>query len=127
MKVYHFRFPIRYQCIARDGVPVYFEGPSPSIRQPQPNFSNPEVRAKVKPKIEKVIKRRYMAKVTTGFELKSLIKYFVVPKGLDDIRVVYDGTANELNDAVWAPSFWLPTIDYRVAGAGFGLRVLDGG
>jgi hypothetical protein len=27
---------------------------------------------------------------------------------------VYDGTASGLNDALWAPSFWLPTIDSLV-------------
>jgi hypothetical protein len=42
-------------------------------------------------------------------KLKSLTKYFAVPKGLDYIRIVYDGTASGLNEAVWAPSFWLPT------------------
>ena len=78
--------------------------------QRQPEFADPRVRDRVKPKIEKVIKRRYMARVSTGIKLKSLIKYFAVPKGLEDIRIVYDGTASGLNDAVWAPSFWLPTI-----------------
>jgi hypothetical protein len=113
-KVYHFRFPLRYQKMARDGVPVYFETPGPSKMQPQPKFSDPEVLNRVRPKVEKVIKRRYMARVTTGLKLKSLIKYFAVPKGIDDIRIVYDGTASGLNDAVWAPSFWLPTIDSLV-------------
>jgi hypothetical protein len=82
--------------------------------KPQPTFADDGVRERVKPKIEKVIKRRYMARVTTGLRLKSLIKYFAVPKGIDDIRIVYDGTASGLNDSVWAPSFWLPTIDSLV-------------
>ncbi len=43
--------------------------------------------------------------------MKSLIKYFAVPKGEDDIRMVYDATANKLNVCVWVPTFWLPTID----------------
>ena len=64
--------------------------------------------------MEKVIRRRYMARVTSGLKLRSLIKYFAVHKGLDDVRIVYDGTASGLNDAVWAPSFWLPTIDSLV-------------
>ena len=113
-RVYHFRFPLRYQKMARDGVKIFFEKPGPQIMQPQPEFADPEVRARVKPKVEKVIRRRYMTRVTTGLKLKSLIKYFAVPKGLDDVRIVYDGTASGLNDAVWAPSFWLPTIDSLV-------------
>ena len=47
----------------------------------------------------------------SGLDLKSLIKYFAVPKGDDDIRIVYDATANKLNECVWVPSFWLPTLD----------------
>jgi len=113
-RVYHFRFPIRYQRIARDGVPVFFEQPGPSVMQPQPEFKDPEVRERVREKVTKVMKRRYVVRLTTGLDLKSLIKYFAVPKGLDDIRIVYDGTASGLNDAVWAPSFWLPTIDSLV-------------
>jgi hypothetical protein len=48
---------------------------------------------------------------TTLENLKSIIRYFAVPKGEEDIRIVYDTTASSLNDCVWAPSFWLPTID----------------
>ncbi len=48
---------------------------------------------------------------TTMENLKSIIRYFAVPKGEEDIRIVYDATASGLNDHVWTPSFWLPTID----------------
>ena len=100
--------------MALDGVPVFFERPGPSVMQPQPEFKDPTIRDRVWPKVEKVMKRRYIVRLTTGVDLKSLIKYFAVPKGLDDIRIVYDGTASGLNEAVWAPSFWLPTIDSLV-------------
>ena len=30
------------------------------------------------------------------------------------MRLVYDTTANKLNECVWVPSFWLPTIDSLV-------------
>ncbi len=39
-----------------------------------------------------------------------------MPKGEDDIRLVYDATANQLNECVWVPTFWLPTIDSLVRG-----------
>ncbi len=61
-----------------------------------------------KDKIFKVVKRQYLR--TTGLKVKSLIKYFAVPKGDEDIKLVYDATANHLNECVWAPTFWLPTI-----------------
>jgi hypothetical protein len=68
-----------------------------------------------KSKILKVVKRRYLKTVDIG-SIKSLIKYFAVQKGDDDIRLVYDATANRLNECVWAPPFWLPTIDTLVRG-----------
>ena len=59
-----------------------------------------------------MIKRRYL--LTTDLPIKSFIKKIVVPKGEDDIRLVYNATANKLNECVWVPSFWLPTIDSLV-------------
>ena len=47
----------------------------------------------------------------TGVDIKPLIRYFGVPKGEDNIRVVYNATANRFNEAICVPSFWLPTID----------------
>ena len=35
--------------------------------------------------------------VKIGIDLKSLIKYFAVPKGGNDIHIVYDTTVNKLN------------------------------
>ena len=40
-----------------------------------------------------------------------MIKYFAVPKGLEDWRIVFDAGANKLNDVVWVPSFFLPTVN----------------
>ena len=37
------------------------------------------------------------------------ISFFGVPKGDDDIRMVYDGMKSRINSATWAPSFFLPT------------------
>jgi hypothetical protein len=62
-----------------------------------------------------VLRRRYL--VTTGICIKSLIKYFAVPKGKDDIRMVYNATTNKLSDCVWVPMFWLPTINSLVMAA----------
>ena len=59
-----------------------------------------------------MLKRRYL--LPSDSLVKSYIKYFAVPKGDDDIRMVYDATANKLNEAVWVPTFWLPTIDSLV-------------
>jgi hypothetical protein len=65
-----------------------------------------------KDKILKVVKWRYL--LTTRIKVKLLIKYFAVPKGDNNIRMVYNTTANKLNECVWVPMFWLPTIDLLI-------------
>ena len=51
--------------------------------------------------------RRY---ITRGY-VKSLTGFFAVPKGEDDIRIVYDASRCGLSYALWCPNFFLPTID----------------
>ena len=109
-RLHHFRFPKRYRKEARDGVKIYFETAGPDTKQRQPDIK-PDMVDMVRAKIFKVIRRRYLVKVRTGMDIKSLIKFFAVPKGESDIRLVYDATASGLNAAVWAPPFFLPTID----------------
>ena len=41
----------------------------------------------------------------------SLTSFFAVPKGDDEIRMVYDGTKSGLNDAMFVPWFPLPTVE----------------
>jgi len=40
-----------------------------------------------------------------------LMHFFGVPKGIDDIRMVYNGTSSGLNLCLWAPNFVLPTVE----------------
>ena len=47
----------------------------------------------------------------SGIDLESLIKYFSLSKRENDIHIIYDTTANKLNEYVWVPSIWLPTLD----------------
>ena len=107
--LHYFRFPPIYQKIAQEGVPVFFEKRGPTSRKRQARFSDPAMKKGVQKKINKAVDRKYIveAKIT----LKSLIKYFAVPKGDSDLRIVFDASANGLNDAVWSPSFWLPTVE----------------
>ena len=116
-RLVYFRFPPRYRKVARDGVPAFVEREVPRVESAQRVIADPERRAKVRSKLEKVLSRRYV--LTTGLRVCSYIRYFDVPKGDKDVRIVYDGTANGLNHCVWVPSFWLPTLDSL-------LRVLDG-
>ena len=43
--------------------------------------------------------------------VKSITGFFDVPKGDEDIRMVYDANKCGLNKALWTPNFFLPTID----------------
>lgn len=107
-RLHFFRFPDRYQALARDGVPNFFITPGPTQRQAQPPPTS-EAAPMLRDKIAKVIQRRYL--VTSSSKIASLIKFFAVPKGEGDCRVVYHAGANGLNDCVWAPPFFLPTVD----------------
>jgi hypothetical protein len=67
-------------------------------------------------KLAKVRDRRY---ITPGF-VKLLMSFFSVPKGDDDVHMVYDGTVSRLNDLIWVPRFILPTFEAH-------LRAVDEG
>ena len=56
-----------------------------------------------------MVKSRKRNYIQPGW-VDSLLHYFCVAKGLDDIRMVYNGTGCGLNNSVWAPHFGLPTV-----------------
>ena len=62
---------------------------------------------KVMAKLADIRKKGY---VEAG-QVESLISFFDVDKGLDDIRMVYNGTQSGLNAALWAPWLPLPTVE----------------
>jgi len=85
----------------------------PTSRHPQPRLK-PKEKEVMRKKIKKFIDRKYITPSPKC--IKSLIKYFAVPKGIvdnkvQDWRAVFHARANKLNDCVWAPSFMLPTIN----------------
>jgi hypothetical protein len=65
------------------------------------------LRAVILKKLTKVVVRRY---VTVGLVL-SLTNFFVVPKGKDNIRMVYEALQSGLNEAVWALNFGMLNVD----------------
>ena len=58
---------------------------------------------------KKVVQVRKWGYISSG-PVASGTHYFSVPKGLDDIRMVYNGMSCRLNDVLWAPRFGLPTV-----------------
>ena len=61
----------------------------------------------IKKKVYKVRSRRYIAWST----VLSLTAFFYVPKGEDDIRLVYNLTKLGMNDYLWAPTFCILSVD----------------
>ena len=61
----------------------------------------------VKKKTEKVRNRWY---ITSGTNL-SLTSFFHVPKVNNATRLVYDILACGLNNSLWDPKFWMPSVE----------------
>ena len=40
----------------------------------------------------------------------SLTHVILVPKGTDDIRMIFNDTSSGLNDGLWGPQFALPAL-----------------
>ena len=118
---YFWRWNPEYRTQIRDGLPLWLRGPLPIWRVPQRSEPDPFIRAKVTAKLVKVRKFLY---ICAGL-VKSLTSYFSVPKGEDDIRMVYDGTKCGLNQVLWSPWFPLPTIQMHLRGVNPGTFMGD--
>jgi hypothetical protein len=68
---------------------------------------HPDKLALLGQKVDKVRLRKY---ILPG-PVANLTDFFDVPKGDDDIRVVYNGTSSGLNEALFAPGCYLPNAD----------------
>jgi len=106
---------------ARDGPRVHFHGPIPKCRKKQSAPSDPVVLKKIRNKLEDVRQKRY---IDSG-QVDSVTSFFSVPKGEEDIRMVYNATSSGLNDAVWCPWFALPTVETHLRAVEEGTFMAD--
>ena len=67
---------------------------------------------------QKLMKARDRGYIAPGM-VESLTAFFAVPKGDDNIWLVYDGSVSGLNLSIWVPWFFLPTLRTH-------LRAVDG-
>ena len=111
------------QYVAQAGFTPFISGPMPNHRKRASTFKSP-MHEKILSKVVKALKRSYLVPVHSQ-SLNSLIDYFAVDKAGSDIRVVFNGTSCGLNDAVWAPNFWLPTADSMSRSIGFNYKFVD--
>jgi hypothetical protein len=80
----------------------------------------------VREKVQAVLDKGYIVKCCPT-SLRSLMFMFDVPKGDNDVRMVYDGSKSGLNEALWAPWFALPTVDAMTRGRATGVRITTTG
>ena len=92
-----FRFPKRYRSQALHGVRLMYTGDKPSLFQSQPPLTA-EAKLVLQKKIGKFVSKGYIAPTSKWICL--VIKYFAVPKGLEDWRIVFNSRANKLNEVV---------------------------
>lgn len=91
---------------ARDGMATFVQSTLPRSRKGVKRHRlDVENRKLVSSKIQTMLSKSYLE---VGF-VRTSLHYFSVPKGEDDIRVVFDGTSCGLNEALWSPNFFLPT------------------
>ena len=116
------RWTSEFKNLARDGIPVlWLDQGKPTQKKVQPPIPDLFIKERMREKVSKVRRRRYVGE---GF-VKSLIYFFAVPKGLADIRMVYDGTASGFNDRIWVPNFGLPTCETLLRGTEPGSWMVD--
>jgi hypothetical protein len=108
--LFFWRWHPEFKASVRDGIPIFMGYRQPTYRVPQPSPRSEDTKRKVQAKLSKVRARRY---IEPGF-VKSLTGYFPVPKSKFDLRMVYDASKCGLNDLVWAPNFFIPSVDSMV-------------
>lgn len=113
--IFFWRWPDEWMEDVRLGVPPFFDKDPPHSMERQPPYKDLKTKEKVMTKVWKVIDRGYIT-TQPPRPIKSLMYMFDVPKGSDDIRMVYDGSKSGLNATLWAPWFALPTVDAMCRG-----------
>ena len=109
-RLFFWRWPPEDVEWARDGQPHYLMGELPTFTKPQKKPKTDNELRLMRQKVVKVRKRGYIE----AAEVLSLSHMFPVPKGDDDIRMVYNGSSCGLNEQLWAPHFGLPTVTHTL-------------
>lgn len=91
---------------ARDGIRIFVKGVLPKAKRMKPLRLPEDQLALVADKINGMVSRGYLS---SSGSVRSCLHFFTVPKGPTDVRIVYDGTSCGLNEALWAPNFYLPS------------------
>ena len=100
------RWQPEVQKDVRDGTKIWVTGELPVEKARQIMPADKDLVEKLGDKIDAVRVKGY---ISDGHVI-SITHFFAVAKGEGDIRVVYNLSRNGLNEALWTPSFWMPTM-----------------
>jgi hypothetical protein len=75
-------------------------------------------------KLKKILDRGYVVAPTTIDFFRILMDFYSVKKD-SAIRLVCNGTSCGLNNALWAPNFWLPTPATAACSLSYGYFMVD--
>ena len=104
---FFWRWPEDYQEKVKDGIKPWMTARLEPWKRKQRKPRDANTFGLIRAKLDVIRDKGY---VDQGF-VESLMSFFEVAKGDDDVRMVYDGTASGLNDVLWAPWFPLPTVE----------------
>ena len=106
-RLFFWRWPEAWRAEARDGA-AGFHTKHLRPQRGRSTFPSKEewIIAKDQEKLEKLLRRRYLVQG----HVQNTVPRFPVPKGLNDIRVVWDLLKNGLNACMFTPRFFLPTM-----------------
>jgi hypothetical protein len=111
------------RSFARDGMPIWIKSKLPRFQGPA-RPPDPEKKHLILAKLKKILDRGYVVTPDSIDFIKSLMDFFDVEKD-SDIRLVYNGTSCGLNEALWAPNFFLPTPATAARTLGYGYYMVD--
>jgi len=96
---FFWRWPIECRDVIQDGLNLWTKGMLPHFKCSQPPDKDGCMRAMMTVKLSTVQDCRYVA----PGRVDSLTWFFMVPKGDNDIWMVYNGSKSGLNDILWVP------------------------
>ena len=102
------RWPSTSRLIARDGLPPYQLHPFPQTKK-RLRFSSQNSKQQILEKLLICLQKNYLELVSAN-KVQNYIDYFPVPKGEEDIRLVFNGTSCGINQTLFASNFWLSLI-----------------
>eukprot|EP00980_Cylindrotheca_fusiformis_P005545 scaffold1173_cov84-Cylindrotheca_fusiformis.AAC.3 len=116
---------------ARDGFPFYIKEEALPSFHAKTKPLKPDVALCLADKVGDLLIKNYVSPFRDHEPPSSQIDYFAVPKVVSaegeilDVRLVFNGTSCGLNDALWSPSFWLPTPDTALRKLHFSSQMVD--